>query len=159
MIAAAVGLPPRRFRAPYYDVDERVETVASSLGLAHTPGTVTPPDWRPSVRSGLLVTLVLQLIGPAGIIGLHDGIPPDELHLPGASRAVTVETVAAILPRLNEAGYAVRQRLLAARRRRNRLTLRYSDSWARARLRSSAALTTLTYCDFAARSRIPLFVK
>ena len=106
VIAAAVGLHPRRFRAPYYDVDEGVETVASSLGLAHTPGTVTPPDWRPSVRSGLLVTLVLQLIRPLGIIGLHDGIPPDELHLPGVSRAVTVETVAAFLPRLNEAGYA-----------------------------------------------------
>jgi hypothetical protein len=67
---------------------------------------VTPPDWRPSVRSGLLVTLVLQLIRPAGIIGLHDGIPPHELHLPSASRAVTVETVAAVVPRLHEAGYA-----------------------------------------------------
>ncbi len=104
-IAAAVGRAPHRFRAPYYDVDQRVETVASRLGLAHTPGTVTPPDWRPSVRSGLLVTLVLQLIRPSGIIGLHDGIPPHELNLPGASREVTVETVAAVLPRLTEAGY------------------------------------------------------
>lgn len=102
---AAVGLRPLRFRAPYYDVDARVEEIAAGLGLAHTPGTVTPPDWRASVRSGLLVRLVLQLIRPAGIIGLHDGIPPEEGALPGASRAATVETVPAFLPRLRETGH------------------------------------------------------
>ncbi len=104
-IEAAVGLRPRRFRAPYYDVDGRVERIASGLGLTHTPGTVTPPDWRAAVRSGFLVTLVLQLVGPAGIIGLHDGVPPEEADVPGASRAVTVETVATFLPRLRERGY------------------------------------------------------
>jgi peptidoglycan/xylan/chitin deacetylase (PgdA/CDA1 family) len=105
VLEAVVGVPPRRFRCPYYDVDARVEAVAAGLGLAYTPSTVTPPDWRPTARSGFLATLVLQLIGPGGIVGLHDGIPPDELEAPGASRAATVEAVAAFLPRLRERGY------------------------------------------------------
>jgi peptidoglycan/xylan/chitin deacetylase (PgdA/CDA1 family) len=105
VLASVLGEPVRRFRCPYYDVDARVEAIAAELGLRHTPGTVTPPDWRPTARSGFLATLVLQLVGPDGIVGLHDGIPPEEADNPRASRAVTVETVATFLPRLVERGY------------------------------------------------------
>jgi chitooligosaccharide deacetylase len=92
-----------RFRCPYYDVDARVEAVAATLGLTHTRGDLTPPDWRAGVRSGFLATLVLQLARDEEVLGLHDGIPPDEQE--GASRAVTVEAVATFLPRLRERGY------------------------------------------------------
>ena len=104
-LASVLGERVRRFRCPYYDVDTRVEAIGAELGLRHTPGTVTPPDWRPTARSSFLATLVLQLVRPGGIVGLHDGIPPEEAENPEASRAVTVETVATFLPRLVERGY------------------------------------------------------
>jgi chitooligosaccharide deacetylase len=103
LLEQLVGEPVRRFRCPYYDVDERVEAIASTLGLRHTPGHLTPPDWKPGVRSSFLATLVLQLARDEEVIGLHDGVPPDELA--DASRATTVEALASFLPRLRERGF------------------------------------------------------
>lgn len=103
LLEQLVGQPLRRFRCPYYDVDERVEAIASTLGLRHTPGHLTPPDWKHGVRSSFLATLVLQLAREDEVIGLHDGVPPDELA--DGSRAATVEALAAFLPRLRERGF------------------------------------------------------
>jgi peptidoglycan/xylan/chitin deacetylase (PgdA/CDA1 family) len=100
-----LGTRVRRFRGPYYDVDERVSALAAAAGLVHTPGTITPPDWTPTARGAVIATIVLQLVGPGAIIGLHDGIPPAETREPGASRAATVDAVATFLPRLRQRGY------------------------------------------------------
>lgn len=105
VLEGILGSRVRRFRAPYYDVDDRVKAVAATLGLEHTPGTVRPPDWVPNPRSGLIATLALQQVGPDSIVGLHDGIPPEEAAAPGASRQATVDAVAVIVPRLRERGY------------------------------------------------------
>lgn len=103
VLTEIVGYPPRRFRAPHYDVDERVEHIASRVGLVHTRGDVTPPDWRPGLRGAVIATLVLQQANPDVIVGLHDGIPPGGSGA-GTSRQSTVDAMAIILPRLLERG-------------------------------------------------------
>jgi peptidoglycan-N-acetylglucosamine deacetylase len=98
-----LGKPPRRFRAPHYDVDARVEAVAATLGLAHTRGDVTPPDWQAGAKGAYLATYVLQRGEHGLVIGLHDGSPPAGSSA-GASREPTVAAAAAFLPRFRERG-------------------------------------------------------
>jgi peptidoglycan/xylan/chitin deacetylase (PgdA/CDA1 family) len=98
-----VGSPPRRFRAPHYDVDGRVLAVARRLELAHTRGDVTPPDWDERCTAGFIATYVLQHARAGLIVGLHDGVPPTSR--PGKSRNATVDAVASIVPRLRERGF------------------------------------------------------
>jgi chitooligosaccharide deacetylase len=104
-IAAVAHATPRRFRAPFYDVDDRVERLAATLGLVHTPRDVVPPDWHPGARSAVVATLVLQQVKPGSIVGLHDGYPPREGQGGALTREVTVAAVATFLPRLVENGY------------------------------------------------------
>ena len=103
VLASVVGTPPRRFRAPYHDVDARVEAVAARLGLEQTTSTVAAPDWHASARSAFIVTIVLQRIRPDAIVGLHDGVPPDEGD--GCTRDATVAAVAKLVPTLRERGF------------------------------------------------------
>src|SRR5207247_8464003 len=105
-IAAIAPSAPRRFRAPFYDVDDRVERLAATLGLAHTPRDVVPPDWHAGARSALVAALVLRQVKPGSIVGLHDGFPPREGHGGALTRELTVAAVATLLPRLVENGYA-----------------------------------------------------
>jgi chitooligosaccharide deacetylase len=105
-LASIVGSPPRRFRAPYYDVDDRVVALAAELGLTHTPGTVIPPDWHPTARGSFIATVVLQRVTPAAIVGLHDGFPPEEADQEATvTRLPTVEAVAVFVPTLFDRGY------------------------------------------------------
>lgn len=104
-IAEVLGKPPRRFRAPHYDVDGRVEGIALELGLLHTRGDVTPPDWRPGAQARVLATLVLHGARPGAVIGLHDGVPPTSSA--SRSRQPTVDAVEAFLPRLRDRGLDV----------------------------------------------------
>jgi peptidoglycan/xylan/chitin deacetylase (PgdA/CDA1 family) len=103
VLADHLGSPPRRFRAPRYDVDARVIAVAHRLGLRHTRGDVTPPDWDERCTVGFIVTYVLQQVRGDTIIGLHDGVPPTSRS--GKSRNATVEAVASFVPRLRERGF------------------------------------------------------
>lgn len=103
VLTTILGAAPRRFRAPHYDVDARVEAVASQLGLTHTHGDVTPPDWREGARSGFLATMILQGVRAGTVVGLHDGVPPKGSQA-SASRQPTVDAVAVLVPRLRERG-------------------------------------------------------
>jgi peptidoglycan/xylan/chitin deacetylase (PgdA/CDA1 family) len=98
-LAEIVGAPPRRFRAPHFDVDNRVEAIAATLGLVHTRSDVTPPDWHPGITSAVTATFVLQQVRPGAVVNLHDGIPPSEAGT-GRTRQATVDALATILPRL-----------------------------------------------------------
>jgi peptidoglycan-N-acetylglucosamine deacetylase len=100
-LAEIVGTPPRRFRAPHFDVDSRVEAIAATLGLLHTPSDVAPPDWHPRATSAVTATFILQQVWPGAVVNLHDGIPPSEAGT-GQTRQATVDAVATILPRLVE---------------------------------------------------------
>ena len=83
LIAALCGVPPTRFRAPQYDVDARVMKIAARLGLRHTHGDVTPPDWDPRCTARFITAFVLQQARPGTVIGLHDGVPPKRVGVDG----------------------------------------------------------------------------
>ncbi|HXG75977.1 MAG TPA: polysaccharide deacetylase family protein [Gaiellaceae bacterium] len=100
LVHRLTGEIPSRFRAPYYDVDDRVLRVASRLGLAHTRGDITPPDWDERCSATLIATLVLSQVRPGAIVGLHDGDPSSM-----ASRARTLDALKVVLPRLVEDGF------------------------------------------------------
>ena len=104
-IEGIIGAPLRRFRCPYFDVDDRVEAIAATIGLKHTTATVAPPDWHPTVQAAFISTVVLQLAQADGIVALHDGIPPGEVERAADTRQATLDAVAAFVPRLRERGY------------------------------------------------------
>ncbi len=101
-----IGVRPRLFRAPRYDVDDRVVGIGRGLGLTHTRGDVRPVDWRGQLRSTVLATLVLQhTTAEDTIVGLHDGVPPSSKAAPG--QQATADAVAIIVPRLLERGHTL----------------------------------------------------
>jgi peptidoglycan-N-acetylglucosamine deacetylase len=104
VLTEILGFPPNRFRAPRYNLDERVLAVASTLGLNHTPGHVTPGDWEEDCTPKNLATFVLQGVRPDAIIGMHDGTPLDKPRS-AASHQATVDAVAMIVPRLRKRGF------------------------------------------------------
>ncbi len=104
LLAGLLGAPPRRFRAPRYDVDERVVAVARELGLEHTHGDVRPPDWDARCTAAFISTLVLQQAQDGTIVGLHDGVAPNELA-GEPSRQATLDAIAILVPRLVERGF------------------------------------------------------
>jgi peptidoglycan/xylan/chitin deacetylase (PgdA/CDA1 family) len=103
LLGKILGAEPERFRAPEYNVDERVVALASVLGLRHTPGDVTPPDWDPRCNAAFIAAFVLARVQPSSVIGLHDGVPP-HMQGRGATRQPTVDALAEILPRLAARG-------------------------------------------------------
>jgi len=103
LLIELAGVRPTLFRAPHYDVDERVEAIAAEVGLRHVRGDIAPPDWHPGWTARLSITFVLQQIHGGSIVGLHDGVPPTEAE-EGLSRQLTVDAVAGIVPALQERG-------------------------------------------------------
>jgi peptidoglycan-N-acetylglucosamine deacetylase len=104
VLVEILGAPPRRFRAPQYNVDARVESIASQLGLVHTRGDIRPPDWDERCSASFITLLVVQQVKPGSIVGLHDGVPPHKVGTT-ATRQPTVDALAAILPRLADRGF------------------------------------------------------
>ena len=104
LLARFEGLELRRFRAPHYDVDERVLAIGESLGLEHTHGDVAPPDWDARCTTPFIAAYVLGAVRDGAVVGLHDGIPR-LTRAPGESRLPTAEAVAKIVPELRRRGY------------------------------------------------------
>jgi chitooligosaccharide deacetylase len=107
LLQRLVGRRPTLFRAPGYDCDERVRAIGAELGLRHADGDVTPPDWLPGARSLVIATFLLRGAAPGVVVGLHDGIPPDE-DGPEATRQPTVEALGKVLPQLASRGLSCR---------------------------------------------------
>jgi peptidoglycan/xylan/chitin deacetylase (PgdA/CDA1 family) len=103
VLADVVRSRPRRFRAPRYNVDDRVTAIAARLGLAHTRGDVRPPDWDERCTASFITTFVLQQAHSGCVVGLHDGVAPKNSSA-GHSRLATVHAVGTIVPRLQERG-------------------------------------------------------
>jgi peptidoglycan/xylan/chitin deacetylase (PgdA/CDA1 family) len=101
-VAEIIGRSPVHFRAPHYDVDDRVREIASELGLAHAHGDVTPPDWDERCTAGFITTFVAGQAQENLVIGLHDGVASKDKV--GRSRQPTVDAIGALLPRLRERG-------------------------------------------------------
>jgi chitooligosaccharide deacetylase len=104
LLIELLGRAPRRFRAPHYDADGRVLAIASELGLAHTGGNVTPPDWHASCTAAYITAFVVKQARAGTIVGLHDGIPPGG-GKGGRTRQATVDSVGMIIPRLRDLGF------------------------------------------------------
>lgn len=102
VLAEIIGRAPLHFRAPHYDVDERVVEIAAELGLAHAHGDVTPPDWHERCTAGFITTFVVQQARGNSVIGLHDGVASTTAV--GRTRQPTVDAIMALLPRLLERG-------------------------------------------------------
>lgn len=102
VLAELLGAAPTRYRAPHFDRDERVDAIAAELGLSHTPANVSPPDWHAGWSAALTITFVTKQVGDGSVICLHDGFPPGGAD--GTTRQLTVDAVAAILPRLTDQG-------------------------------------------------------
>jgi peptidoglycan/xylan/chitin deacetylase (PgdA/CDA1 family) len=98
LLADLLGSRPSRFRAPHYEVDERVARIAAELGLRHTDATVKPPDWHPDWSAELTVAMVVAHTQPGSVVCLHDGAPPGR----DGDREATIAAVASFLPRLAE---------------------------------------------------------
>ena len=99
LIAEVTGHPPKWWRAPHLDLDDRVEALARTLGLTHVGCTIDPADWaEPDAER--IARVVLDRVEDGAIIDLHDGVPPG-----GGSgtrdRTPTVDAVEVILTRLD----------------------------------------------------------
>jgi peptidoglycan/xylan/chitin deacetylase (PgdA/CDA1 family) len=101
-VTEIIGRTPIHFRAPHYDVDDRVLEVASGLGLAHAHGDVRPPDWDERCTAPFITTFVARQAREDFVIGLHDGVASETTI--GRSRQATVDAVRALLPRLFDRG-------------------------------------------------------
>jgi peptidoglycan-N-acetylglucosamine deacetylase len=101
-LAEIIGRTPIHFRAPRYDVDDRVLEIASGLGLAHAHGDVRPPDWDERCTSGFITTFAARQARDNLVIGLHDGVASRTKV--GRTRQPTVDAMRALLPRLRDRG-------------------------------------------------------
>jgi peptidoglycan/xylan/chitin deacetylase (PgdA/CDA1 family) len=94
-IGSATGVTDGLWRAPYLDTDERVNAIATTLGLTHVGADVIVGDWN-ETDPQVIAQRVLDGLTDGQIVLLHDGIPPD-----GGSgtntRQATVDAVALLL--------------------------------------------------------------
>jgi peptidoglycan-N-acetylglucosamine deacetylase len=94
-IRSASGSPTHWFRPPYGAVDQRVSSIAASLGLQTVVWSVDPKDWT-LPGADAIASRVLSAIQPGSIVIMHDG---------GGNRSESVAALATILPALESRGY------------------------------------------------------
>ncbi len=75
-IGDVIDEEPLIWRAPYLDVDERLELIAADLFMRHIGCDVIPGDWNLSDPQQIAQN-VLSELKDGDIVLLHDGIPPD----------------------------------------------------------------------------------
>ena len=98
VLVEILGSRPSAFARPITTSTTEVEAIADRLGLTHTRGDVTPPDYDESSTAGFIATFILQQVRPGAVVGLHDGVPPHKIGS-GASRQATVDAVRMIAGR------------------------------------------------------------
>jgi peptidoglycan/xylan/chitin deacetylase (PgdA/CDA1 family) len=93
--AAGTGAPLRYYRAPGGDFSPAIREIAAAHGLRPLGWTVDSEDWRqPGVKT-ILATVDAEL-RPGAIVLMHDA---------GGDRSETVAALAALLDKLDAAGY------------------------------------------------------
>lgn len=102
-LAAVLGHEARYWRAPFFDVDERVRRAIGDLAGREVWYSSMPGDWElPAAETARRVLADLE---PGDIVCLHDGRPanePPELSWP--TRAATVDAVGLVLDELTRRG-------------------------------------------------------
>ena len=95
VIAAAAGVRPGLFRAPYGFWSAEVIELCEQMRMVPLAWSVDPRDWsRPGVRH--IVGTIMATTRPGSIIIEHDG---------GGNRSQTVAALRIVLPRLLNQGY------------------------------------------------------
>ena len=115
VIAGVAGFEPTLLKPPWLSLDDAGLAAAGDAGLTWTVmPTVAPWDWQPMPPAQIADEVVAGL-EPGVVVGLHDGIPRNELDMPGrATPAATVAAVAQILDRASDMSFVTVSKLLAA---------------------------------------------
>lgn len=93
-IAMVTGRRPTLFRAPHFDVDDRVRAIGRELGLQHVGCDIDTGDWNATEDE---IVARARTTRDGMIVDLHDGLPVDGgTGLP--HRQNTVRAVARLLP-------------------------------------------------------------
>ncbi len=95
VILNTFGIEPKIWRAPYLDVNNRVEAIAEREGLYHIGVTLDPGDWACDDAETITRHVHEHAIHES-IVLLHDGIPPDD-GSGTKSRQPTVDATGMIL--------------------------------------------------------------
>lgn len=100
-IAQVVGKQPPVWRAPYFGVDDRADTIGRDLGMTHIGADIVPDDWRRDDPEEIAERVLAAYAGENPVVCLHDGIPPDggSTHCT-KSRQPTVDALRIILEAL-----------------------------------------------------------
>jgi peptidoglycan/xylan/chitin deacetylase (PgdA/CDA1 family) len=96
VVEAVTGLRPRCLRPPYGATNDRVRSVATSVGLREVLWNVDPSDYLNPSPATIAARVLAQADGRSLVVGLHDG---------GGTRANTVAALPAIIGGLRARGY------------------------------------------------------
>lgn len=103
-IESVLGARPVRFRPPYFESSDDVESVSRELGLGEPIGAdAWSADWDQDPAEEMLAVIGANCRA-GSIIDLHDAVPPQDRAPTPATRDETVRTVALLLPWLAERG-------------------------------------------------------
>jgi chitooligosaccharide deacetylase len=101
-IESVLGGRPVRFRPPYFESSDDVESVSRELGLGEPIGAdAWTADWDQDPAEEMLAAIAAKC-SAGSIIDLHDAVPPQDRAPTPATRDETVRTVALLLPWLAE---------------------------------------------------------
>jgi peptidoglycan/xylan/chitin deacetylase (PgdA/CDA1 family) len=103
-IESVLGERPVRFRPPYFESSDDVESVSRELGLGEPIGAdAWTADWDQDPAEEMLAAIAAKC-SAGSIIDLHDAVPPQDRAPTPATRDETVRAVGLLLPWLAERG-------------------------------------------------------
>lgn len=97
VIAKIVGASPALFRAPWFNVDDRVLQIAGSLGLSHAGADVDTCDYDPRYDADYVARAILSAEADQVVL-LHDGTGDERGGAVNPPRPKTVEALRRALP-------------------------------------------------------------
>jgi peptidoglycan/xylan/chitin deacetylase (PgdA/CDA1 family) len=100
-IAALLGAPPTLFRGPWLSVDDRVFSIAETLGLSHMGVDVDTCDYDHRYDADYVANAILGA-GAGDIVLLHDGTGDERGGAVNPPRPKTVEALRRALPKFAE---------------------------------------------------------
>lgn len=102
VIEEQAKVSPTLFRAPYFDIDERVTSVIEELGLPQVRASILTEDWKKEITQKDVSQAVLEDPQPGDIALMHDWSASTIQALPGIiqelkKRGFTMVTVSNLI--------------------------------------------------------------
>lgn len=102
VIEKQAKVSPTLFRAPYFDIDERVTSVIEELGLPQVRASILTEDWKKEITQKDVAQAVLEDPQPGDIALMHDWSASTIQALPGIiqelkKRGFTLVTVSDLM--------------------------------------------------------------